>query len=66
MIEEPLMAPRVKSLAEVERQAILDALIALHGDKIRAAKALGITPRTLYRRLGMYDIPLTTGLPPRL
>lgn len=66
MIEEPLIAPRVKSLAEVERQAILDALIALQGDKIRAAKALGITSRTLYRRLGMYAIPLTTGLPPRL
>jgi two-component system response regulator HydG len=45
---------RIMSLVELERQAILQALDQLHGDKIEAAKLLGIGKTTLYRKLKEY------------
>jgi DNA-binding NtrC family response regulator/signal transduction histidine kinase len=44
-------AARVKTLADMEREAILDTIRALHGDKLQAAKLLGIGKTTLYRKL---------------
>lgn len=41
----------VRSLAEMEHKAILEALQAYDGDKAKAAQALGISLATLYRRL---------------
>ena len=44
------------TLADLERQAILGAIRALHGDKLQAAKLLGIGKTTLYRKLKEYGI----------
>ena len=41
-------------LARLEKQAILAAMKVLRGDKIRAARLLGIGKTTLYRRLKEY------------
>jgi DNA-binding NtrC family response regulator len=46
----------VKTLAEMEREAILNAIQALNGDKLQAAKLLGIGKTTLYRKLKEYGI----------
>jgi DNA-binding NtrC family response regulator len=49
-------APEVKALAELEREAILGAIRTLNGDKLQAAKLLGIGKTTLYRKLKEYGI----------
>jgi two-component system response regulator HydG len=46
----------VLPLAELERQAILDSLRKLNGDKLLAARLLGIGKTTLYRKLKEYGI----------
>ena len=51
-----LTARSITSLAEMEKQAILDALTALHGDKLAAAKLLGIGKTTMYRKLKEYGL----------
>jgi two-component system response regulator HydG len=48
--------PSVRALADLEREAILDAIRALNGDKLQAAKLLGIGKTTLYRKLKEYGI----------
>jgi DNA-binding NtrC family response regulator len=54
--DEPSTIVQVKSIAELERQAILDAIRVLDGDKLKAAKLLGIGKTTLYRKLKEYGI----------
>jgi len=49
-------APQVATLADLERQAILGAIRALNGDKLQAAKLLGIGKTTIYRKLKEYGI----------
>jgi len=49
----------VKTLAEMERHAILKAIRALNGDKIEAARRLGIGKTTLYRKLKEYGIEVS-------
>lgn len=46
----------VVPLAEMERQAILSAIRKLGGDKLLAARMLGIGKTTLYRKLKEYGI----------
>lgn len=41
-------------IAEMEKQAILRAIEQLHGDKLEAARLLGIGKTTLYRKLKEY------------
>src|SRR5947209_718779 len=41
--------PRIIPMAELERQTILSAISELHGDKLQAARLLGIGKTTLYR-----------------
>jgi two-component system response regulator HydG len=48
--------PEVMSLAEMEKQAILSTIRKLNGDKLKAAKLLGIGKTTLYRKLKEYGI----------
>ncbi len=48
--------PGVTSLAEMEKQAILDTIRRLGGDKLQAARLLGIGKTTLYRKLKEYNI----------
>jgi two-component system response regulator HydG len=47
---------QVMPLAEMEKQAILSAIRTLNGDKLQAAKLLGIGKTTLYRKLKEYGI----------
>ncbi len=54
--EDPVDAPQVQLLAEMEREAILGAIRTLHGDKLQAARLLGIGKTTLYRKLKEYGI----------
>jgi len=49
-------AAAVRTLAELEREAILGAIRTLNGDKMQAAKLLGIGKTTLYRKLKEYGI----------
>jgi DNA-binding NtrC family response regulator len=53
--EDP-SAPPVQTLAEMEKQAILSTIHSLNGDKLQAAKLLGIGKTTLYRKLKEYGI----------
>jgi DNA-binding NtrC family response regulator len=48
--------PGVKTLADLEREAILGAIRTLNGDKLQAAKLLGIGKTTLYRKLKEYGV----------
>ena len=45
---------RILPMGELERQAILGALEQLNGDKLLAARMLGIGKTTLYRKLKQY------------
>jgi two-component system response regulator HydG len=47
------------ALAELERNAIVDALARTHGHKARAAELLGLTRFQLYTRLKRYDIEVS-------
>jgi two-component system response regulator FlrC len=44
------------TLAELERQAIVDALSQVGGNRRKAAKALGIGLRTLYEKIKRFEI----------
>jgi DNA-binding NtrC family response regulator len=46
----------VLSIAELEKQAILTTITQLHGDKLMAARLLGIGKTTLYRKLKEYGL----------
>jgi DNA-binding NtrC family response regulator len=50
----------IVSIADMERHAILGTIRQLKGDKLMAAKLLGIGKTTLYRKLKEYGI--TEGL----
>ncbi len=47
-------ANRIVTIAELEKQAILGTIDQLQGDKLTAAKLLGIGKTTLYRKLKEY------------
>jgi len=49
-------APKIVSIAELEKQAILATIRELKGDKLMAAKLLGIGKTTLYRKLKEYGL----------
>ncbi len=48
--------PRFMSIADLEREAILATIRQLKGDKLMAAKLLGIGKTTLYRKLKEYGV----------
>lgn len=50
------VASDVVSIAELEKQAILRTIRQLNGDKLMAARLLGIGKTTLYRKLKEYGI----------
>ena len=41
---------------DVEREAIRATLASVGGNRRKAAEALGIGERTLYRKIGKYDL----------
>jgi len=47
-------ARKIVPMAELERQTILNAIAELNGDKLQAARLLGIGKTTLYRKLKDY------------
>jgi transcriptional regulator with PAS, ATPase and Fis domain len=47
---------RITRLAELEQDAILAAITQLNGDKLMAARLLGIGKTTLYRKLKQYEV----------
>jgi two-component system response regulator HydG len=49
-------AANVLSIAEMEKNAILDTIQQLKGDKLMAARLLGIGKTTLYRKLKEYGL----------
>lgn len=48
---------RNRSLAEIEREGVIAALRETNGDKQKAAKLLGVSRTTLYRKLHEYKLP---------
>jgi two-component system response regulator HydG len=58
--ELPSASPAVRGpvlpLAQLEKEAILETLRKLNGDKLLAARLLGIGKTTLYRKLKEYGI----------
>jgi two-component system response regulator HydG len=46
----------VVSIADMEKQAILETIRQLKGDKLMAARLLGIGKTTLYRKLKEYGL----------
>jgi hypothetical protein len=46
--------PRIIPIAELEKQTILDAISELNGDRLAAARLLGIGKAELYRKLKEY------------
>jgi len=47
-------SPKILPIAELEKRTILHAISELHGDKLQAARLLGIGKTTLYRKLKDY------------
>jgi DNA-binding NtrC family response regulator len=56
-VTAPVTSPEtIPTLADVERELILKALSMVKDDKEAAARALGISRRTIYRRLKEYGV----------
>jgi DNA-binding NtrC family response regulator len=49
----PVMRPLAEQVATLERDAIAAAMLAARGNKVAAAKMLGISRATLYERLSV-------------
>jgi transcriptional regulator of acetoin/glycerol metabolism len=52
----PVASTHLPTLSTVEKELILRALEQFDGDKVKAATALGISRRTIYRRLKEYGL----------
>jgi DNA-binding NtrC family response regulator len=52
----PEVDGKLPSLEEVERRHILRVLQHTAGNRARAAKILGVDPKTLYNKLKVYDV----------
>jgi len=50
-------SPKILPMAELEKQTILNTITQLNGDKLMAARMLGIGKTTLYRKLKEYNSP---------
>jgi two-component system response regulator HydG len=53
---EAVEGPKIVPIAELEKQAILRTIDQLKGDKLLAARLLGIGKTTLYRKLKEFAI----------
>jgi len=62
-VGKPFGTHDVVSIAEMEKQAIVNAILQLKGDKLMAAKLLGIGKTTLYRKLKEYGLADDSSLP---
>ena len=57
LLEAGTGSPRILPMAELEKQTILSTISQLNGDKLLAARMLGIGKTTLYRKLKEYSSP---------
>jgi two-component system response regulator HydG len=65
LVGEPRHDPRtLATLQQLEQRAILQALEATKGDRLRAAKLLGIGKTTIYRKLKEYGLEDVADSPP--
>lgn len=48
--------PKTESVTDMEKELIKSALVKSNGNKRKAAKSLGMSERTLYRKLKKYDL----------
>jgi two-component system response regulator HydG len=65
LVAEPRHDPRaLATLQELEQRAILQALEATKGDRLRAARLLGIGKTTIYRKLKEYGLEDVADSPP--
>lgn len=55
-IAEVYVESSPRTMQEMERQNIIDSLKRNHGNRGKAAKELGISERTLYRKIRIYEI----------
>jgi transcriptional regulator of acetoin/glycerol metabolism len=55
-VRTDIAPPGLSRMAELERDAILNALRDAAGNKQAAAERLGLSRSTLYRKLGAYGI----------
>jgi transcriptional regulator with PAS, ATPase and Fis domain len=55
-VEDVNYGEEIQPIEEMEKQMIKKALIKYHGNKRKAAQALQISERTLYRKLKDYDL----------
>jgi DNA-binding NtrC family response regulator len=58
-LEEPAATeatPRVRSLAEIQRDAIREALERTNGNKSAAARMLRVTRNTLLRKMKRFEL----------
>ena len=61
----PVLEMRVGcTIADAERRLILATLELMNGDKKKSAEALGISLKTLYNRLNVYDAERRAQSPP--
>jgi len=49
-------APRMSTLDELERQAIVDTLAAVGGNKAEAARRLGISEKSIYNKMKRFGL----------
>ena len=56
VVEEVVIKFSEMTLFDLEKKHIIDTLDHLNGSKTRAAKALGITVKTLYNKLHSYGL----------
>lgn len=52
----------IKTLAQVEKEHILQTLQILKGDKLRTARVLGVGKTTVYRKLRQWGISANFGM----
>lgn len=57
-VPPPQLAMPVNNLKDAEKEMILEALQQSNGNKAAAARALGIDPSTLWRKLKKYEIKI--------
>jgi transcriptional regulator of acetoin/glycerol metabolism len=53
---EPSVTPENLNLSDLSRQTLIKALERNNGNRKKAAQELGISDRTLYRRLKQYGL----------
>ncbi len=53
-VNQALKSAPGRSLREIEKALLMDTLKSVNGNKVKAAKILGISLKTMYNRLGRY------------